>query len=58
MEPKCAIGTRGTGTNAMRGILSAYLALYFPGGISSVTGEAPVRARSTKTTAKTTAKTV
>lgn len=42
----------------MRGILTAYLAFYLPGGLLSASGHEPVRARSGKTTAKTTATTV
>jgi hypothetical protein len=42
----------------MRGILSAYLALYFPGGFSSAADGVSARVGTTKTTAKTTAKTV
>lgn len=46
-----------TGIETMRGILTAYLAFYLPGGLLSASGREPVRPRSGKTTAKTTATT-
>jgi hypothetical protein len=43
----------------MRGLLMAFLAFDFPGfGTPASAGHEPLRARSTKTTAKTTARTV
>jgi len=38
----------------MRGLVTAFLALYASGGIFPAAGAGPSRARSTKTTAKTT----
>lgn len=38
----------------MRGILTAYLALYFSGGLFSASEDAPARARFTTKSAKTT----
>jgi len=38
----------------MCGLVTAFLALYACGGVFSAAGAAPARARSTKTTAKTT----
>jgi hypothetical protein len=48
-----------TGTNAMRGLLTAYLAFFSHGGLFAASGSDAARARFTKTMAKTTtAKTV
>lgn len=42
----------------MRGLLMAFLAFEFPGYGAAPAGRGPMRARSTKATAKTTTKTV
>jgi len=42
----------------MRGLLSAYLAFFVPGGFQAVSGEEPARLQPGKTTAKTATKTV